>query len=433
MARTFQGTDQAPSVLIYSFFNNQWGLQDADTLKYFPHPNEMFFADVNNNGDDELFWIRPTQGSGVRMLMINRGNDPLPDFQARLDDDNGYTRGAGGDTDADGRDEVIVMRNNQILQFNEPEAGTSVNNPTSNTRPWSITSNQRSLEAANLDGNGYVAGNRFNVNISAINVSLAAGTLSDAVQTIQLTSIGRDTNIPFTVEKERDQNWFTVSTSGNTTPATIFISGFNATLLKPGVYTDRLVVRSSSQVLNQPFYIPITLTVTEVQFSVSRTELGFAFFTGDTSPQEASVSVSSPFPGLTFSAALMPAPAFNAAVEALGETPNFGYLTKEGDIVLTNALGKEHRIELTADPQVSAAAVSWPSVPWATVESVGNIMPDTITITASPQQMAQQLEKAILVVVADERTGVYPNNIAIVRVTAIKEVDDILRLPLIFR
>src|SRR5690606_6997199 len=141
-----------------------------------------------------------------------------------------------------------------------------------------------------------------------------------------------------------------------------------------------------------------------------------------TDQQQAKVSISSPFPGLTFSAALVPAPAFQAAVRALGERPNFGYLTEDGDIVLSNAIGEEHRIEVTGDAQVSAAVVSWPSVAWATVESLNNIMPDTLTVTADPEQSNQQVERAVLLVIADERAGVYPNNIVAVPVAMIRDV-----------
>ncbi|MBX2998574.1 MAG: hypothetical protein KF893_08705 [Caldilineaceae bacterium] len=428
LTRTFGGTTEAASVIIYRFVNNNWVVDQADELRNFPHPHFVFFADINGSGDDELFWMRDTQGSGIRMVMVNRGSDNLPAFELALDADNGYRVGAGGDVDGDGREEVVIMRNNRILLFENPEVGSGAA-----TRHWDVSTNSRSLATANVDGNGFVAGNRFSVDVSAINVSLTSGSLSDAIRTIRLTSIGNQTNIPFTVEKERGSTWFTISASdSNTTPANLFITGFNATQLKPGVYTDRLVIRSTATVLNQPFYVPITLTVTEVSFNVSRNEIGFAFPAQNPTQQVQTVVVSSPFPGLTYSAALIPAPAFREAIEALGETPRSGYLTEEGDIVLFSEDGEEYRIALEQTEGVSAAA-TWPSVPWATVESTRNIMDDTITITAAPQQMAQQVEHAILLIVADERAGVYPNNIAVVRVTALKDVTNFVYMPTIFR
>jgi hypothetical protein len=100
--------------------------------------------------------------------------------------------------------------------------------------------------------------------------------------------------------------------------------------------------------------------------------------------------------------------------------------------VLSNEEGEEYRILVEQEASISAAA-TWPSVPWATVESASNVMPDTITITASPEQMTQQVENAILLVVADERAGVYPNNIKVVRVTAIRNVTDFIYMPNVYR
>jgi hypothetical protein len=427
VTRTFQGTTEAASVLIYRFNNNNWVVDAIDELRNFPHPYFAFFADINGNGDDELFWIRDNQGTGIRMVMVNRGGDQLPVVELALDADNGFRVGVGGDVDGDGDDDVLLMRNSAIRNYYDLRSGN-----TQFVQYDNLNTNGRSLATANLDGTGIVAGNRFNVDVSAINVSLDAGTLSDAIRTIQLTAVGTGPNIPFTVEKEKGSTWFAVSISTSTTPANIFITGFNATQLKPGVYTDRLVIRSSANVLNQPFYIPITLTVTQVSFQVSRTEIGFAFPAQNPTPQQQSVAVSSQFPGLTYSAALIPAPAFKAAIEALGQTPRSGYFSEEGDLVLTNEEGEEYRILVEDEARISAAA-TWPSVPWATVQSASTIMPDTITITASPEEMTQQSEHAILLIVADERAGVYPNNIKVVKVTALRNVTNFIYMPIIGR
>jgi hypothetical protein len=82
--------------------------------------------------------------------MENRGVDNLPAFELPLDEDNDYRVGAGGDVDADNRDEIVVMRSNRILQYIDPENGSAAA-----TRSWDVDSNGRSLVLANLDGLGY--------------------------------------------------------------------------------------------------------------------------------------------------------------------------------------------------------------------------------------------------------------------------------------
>ncbi len=419
LTRTFQGTVETASILMYQFVNNQWTTAGGE-FNQFPHPYFAFFADINGNGDDELFWIRDVTAGAAspRMVMVNAGGDPLPVFEVGLDADNGYRVGAGGDIDADGKEEVVVMRNNRILQFNDPENGSNAT-----TQPRDVNTNARSLVLANLDGDGYLAANRFTVDRSGLSVSLRAGTFSTQEESIALTVTGTNVTIPFTLSKEGNAPWFSVNTTSNTTPATIRISGFSAVNLLPGVYEDRIVIQANdgNAVINDPVYIPIKLTVLEQPFTVSRDRLVFAFPIQDPTTQQESVAVTSQFGALTYSTALMPQPPFDAAVAALGEVPDFGYLSEDGDIVLVNALGEEYNIEVPEDAQVTASAIVWPSVPWATVQSTGNIMPDTIIVTATAAQMASPRENAILLVVADERTGVYPNNIKIVEVTALRD------------
>jgi hypothetical protein len=418
VTRTFPGTTEAPSVLVYQFVNNGWATTGFEYV-YFPHPFFAFFADINGNGDDELFWMRdvPSNASSPRMVMLNVGGDALPAFEVGLDADNGYRVGTGGDVDADGRDEIVVMRATRIFQYNDPENG-----PTANTRFWDISGNGRSLVLANVDGTGYAAAAQFAVNLSAVNVSLLAGTFSDAIQSIQLTVVGTNPNVQFTVAEENNSPWFSVGASANTTPASILVGSFNAVQLKPGTYTDRIVVQAvGGGVSNSPLYIPVSFTVLPVEFLVKPAAHSFTFGIGDTVSQRKGFEVSSLYGALTYSTALMPQPPFEAAVAALGEEPSFGYRSKEGDIVLVNALGEEYRIEVPEDAQVSAAVTVWPSVAWANVQSTGNVMPDTIFITATPTLMTQPQEKAILVVIADERTGVYPNNIKIIPVIAAKD------------
>jgi hypothetical protein len=430
--RTFQGTDTNPSLLVFTFVNNVWGQAEGFSTNFFPHPRYVFAADINGNGVDELFWLRELPanvGTGPRLYRVPRTGDGLPAFQSRLDEDNGYTRGAGGDTNGDGREEVVIMRNNKILMFNSPETGDT----TTNTREWNVTTNGRSLVLANVDGTGYQAGARFAASRESVSVSLEAGTLSQAVLQIEVTNAGSGGNIPLTVVKESNVPWVSFSVSNATTPASIYLSGFTATQLAPGVYTERLRITSSAEnVLNQPFYIPISLTVTEAKFSLSASNMSFVFRPDETAAKAQNIAVNG-LPGLVFSAALLPKPEFQAAVAALGETPRFGFISEEGDVVLSNTIGEEYRIEVSEVTEVSAAANSWPSVEWATLESDRNTAPATITVTVQPEDVPNSVQRAVLVVIGDQRAGTYPENIKIAEVTVLKDVTAIINLPFISR
>lgn len=423
--RTYAGEPGGASVLIFQFTNGKWDTVKDDVMNFFPHPSFVFMADINGNGDDEIFLLRnlgvPSNTTTPRLFMVNRGGDSLPSFSSPLDTDDGYKVGAGGDTDADGRDEVIVMRNNKILQFNAPESGDAAGN----RREWSVGTNVNSLAAVNVDGNGVVAGARLELSRDTVAVSLEAGTISNNVIGVKVSNLGSGGNIPITVEREGNANWYQFSTSSesntqppNTAPLNIYLTNFRADQLTPGTYTSRLKITSSAGAVNQPIYLNVSLTVAAAKFTISSNFLGFGFSTKNLEPQKRSIAVDG-LPNLTYSASLMPKPAYDRAVSVLGDTPKFGYMD-EGDVVFSDGFGGEYRVEQSQQAEVSAASISWPSVDWATVESTRNTVPDTITVTVDPTKMTNPYELGILVIVADTRAGDYPNNIQVASVAAVK-------------
>ncbi len=432
LLRTFQGTVQSPVVLIYSFVNGAWQVQSADQFNHFPHPTFAFFADINGNGDDELFWLRAVAGTTPfdRIFMVNRGSDTtLPPFRDVLDSDGGYRVGAGGDVDGDGRDEVILMRNDRIRNYYAAESG----NMSLFFDYTGITTNNRSLKVANLDGDGYVAGTRFVATADPIEATLTAGTASPAPIAFELRALGAQTNVPFTAAKEDPAaGWYAFTLGSSTTPAQVFVT-FDATQLPPGVYTDRIRFDTGVDVINKPFYVTVKLTVTAASFALNPAQsTGFVFRAGETITRTLGVSVQG-LPGLNFTAAAVDKPAFRAAVEALGTVPQFGYLM-DGELVLSNGVGGEYTISLEPVDQVSAAAVTWPSgVPWLTVRSTGTTVPDTIVLTGDPTKMQALSEEALLIVVGDERTGATPENIRVVEILALKEVTHQIFMPVVRR
>ena len=441
LLRSFNGTTEAPVMLIYQFTNGAWQIvedpnnqQTDDSAHFFPHPFKVVTGDVNGNGDDEIIWLRDAPAGNtttVRLVVVNRGNDTLPAFETPLDADNGYRTLAAGDPDGDGRDELAIMRNNRIVVFTAVESGN-----TSLTRDYSnIGTNNRSLNFANLDGNGFVAGARFSASPTSLSTTLESGTVKIQNLSIQLTNIGSGGSLPISVSKENGSAWFSFSLGANATPASIFVTQFDASNLVPGVYKDRLKITSSNTgVLNQPFYIPIEMTVTTASFSLSPTSFAMGFSQSETLTQTQRIAVNG-LPGLTFSAAILSQPEFNAAAAALGANPTQARFAESGALILSNGVDDyPTSVSRSTAEARAASANSWPSAfPWIFASSPGVTVPGNITVAISPTLMpVNTASKGVLLVLADDRAGAFPNNVKLVEFVVVKSATPVY-LPSIFR
>jgi hypothetical protein len=427
-ARTFSGTDTNPSLLIIQNRNNSWGIEKSpgvpDIYNYAVHPTHLFTADINGDGLDQLFVIRgvPSQASFARLFMVNPSGSNLPAFQSNLDGDGGYQVGAGGDVNGNGKDEIVIMRNDRIRLYYNVESGN-----TNNFTDYSnISTNGRSIALANLDGTGFVPGARLAVDQDNIELEGTAGLPSQGIiRLIRVSNVGSGGNIPFTVRKVGNANWFTMTFDNIAQTdriGNIYLSEFNATNLAPGTYTERLEITSSNTtVVNQPFYIDVRFTVRAAPFSLSQRTLAMIQPAGQAITPTTNVAITG-LPGLTFSAALLSKPAFDQAAETLGQTPNLARLTDQGGITFYNAEGESYTVEGLVEGEVSAAAVSWPSaLSQIQVSSDRDSANATMTLRFIPTDSGDpEVFRGVLVVIADERAGAPPANIATAEVIAMQ-------------
>ena len=79
------------------------------------------------------------------------GNDMTP-FATKLDVDNGYRAGAAGDVDGDGKDEVVLVRDNRIRVYYSTEIHGSARYF---YIAYTLNTNKAAVEVGNLDKNGF--------------------------------------------------------------------------------------------------------------------------------------------------------------------------------------------------------------------------------------------------------------------------------------
>ena len=128
-----------------------------DGFLFTPRPKVVFLADINGNGDEEIFFLRTINSTAVgtvRLLMRNRGDDEFSlTIEQMLDTDNGYRSAAGGDVDGDDKDEIVIMRNNRIRIYQTPDTNMAI------FRDDAIETDSKNIRIADLDANGFITTN----------------------------------------------------------------------------------------------------------------------------------------------------------------------------------------------------------------------------------------------------------------------------------
>ena len=346
--------------------------------EYFnPAPHRLFFANVNGSADDELFLLRnlaSTQTTQPHLFMRNRGSDDARSVEVRLDGDNGYQAGAGGDIDGDGREEVVIIRNNRIRIYPNIESALNFNEVSFNT-------NARSVAIAELDQSGFSYAPFLAAAPGELNLSLNTGNRQTV--NLTLTNGGTSDALAFSIALEGNPTWATVTLASGQTPATIQVN-LDAYGLAAGQHTTKLVVTSSSaSVSNSPLSIPLTLNVSRAVVA---------------SPA-AIANVVYPCPGseATFT------------VDIRVEEPlrnNFTAQVLSGPVPAAEAV-------LTADAQLLQMSAetsaptdfAWSSnVPWITsATSLTTTVPAAVTLTIDPTRRTNSFEQAYLQIIATDQ------------------------------
>jgi hypothetical protein len=435
-------------------------LEEDLRLAFAPQPDWVFLADIRGNGDKEVLFLRnyPEGQEGPRLIMRDDWGDDQGQNEdliewALMDDgaDNEFRAGAGGDVDGDGRDEIILLRDDRIRVYHRPENGDE---GSSNYNDYMRnTDNERiNLLAGDLDRNGFVTGPILIVTYDLLDATVPAGTTSRQF-IVQATNTGTDGSIPVNaIIPSGARSWAKVEPVRASTPATFRVT-LDATALEPGEYRTTMTLSAEgSNVLFNDFVIGIRLAVVPPIIEPNPPILSMYRFPCEDDPcsDEEIAERNEPFTAtialdgstdLAFRAAILGVPpqggdaATTAGVAGLPGAIARGVI-ENGNIVLYDTLGNSRTL---GSDLVSAAATHTttimldPLLTWITTATVeSDIIPTDISLGIDPSILGEdfQREHAVLILVADTRAGSPNGNVTLVPIQ-LANIGQILWSPII--
>jgi hypothetical protein len=256
-------------------------------------------GDLNGDGDDEVVMLRAPNYATTSLLMVNPAGASMNSFEQST----GYGSASfkivrTGDTDGDGKDEIVILKGDRYRIYTEPNVGSQATETMGsfytplNSSPW--VSNLPYMALANVDGPGISAGPTLGVSPTSLSFSLDCGNASP-LKPLSITNTGTASNFAWQAQAIEDNGsgWLLLDTTSGTTPGTVNVS------VKPGVakgsYTGKVrITATDSTVQSSPVDVPVSYTALCSGFSVSPTTLDFNLPWGSTVSK--SVTVGGPGP-----------------------------------------------------------------------------------------------------------------------------------------
>ncbi len=421
-----------------SLFVYKWDAVDNDLNRdqewAFAGPESVFLADISGNGDKEVFILRKQPSdNGVRMIMVDKWGDdqdywgenpdyPIEESLADLPNgtQNAYTLGEGGDVDGDGKDEVILISKEYIIIYPRPDE--TVDESSTIREPLApYNSNNDTLAVGDLDSAGFATDPTFSISADSISASLQSGTKQN-VATLEVKNVG--TQDPVNYYFSGIPSWASFTPIQGSTPGTIKVE-FDATSVSAGLYTSSVYVNSTEAVVNTPYEIQLEMTVSpvDIKLDVDPAQIGQTYYPctapiSDTTEVVVSVTGGE---NLFFEAAILgvPSEVSSAGSQLTGEITG-GEVDDEGWVTLYDENGNSVRYPGTrVSPEVSSSAIvtMTNTVDWITNAGYNsNQVPAEIRFTIDPSVLGTDFtsSKAVLVLVADSRAGLPPDNVTIV-------------------
>ena len=205
-------------LLIFRVVGNAFvDIGEGPAYRYNPNFTSMALGDLNGDGDDEILLLRDPVTDKVSLLMVNPAGAAMRAIELAI----GFGSAAWklvrtGDTDGDGRDEVVVERGDGYRVYTGLEANDSYAPGAGPLYTTSTFSNLPTMAVANVDGPGVSLGPELSVSPKTLTFDLEYRQPSPT-QNLTIKNIGTSDVISWKAEVVEGGDWLRLgATSGST-------------------------------------------------------------------------------------------------------------------------------------------------------------------------------------------------------------------------
>jgi hypothetical protein len=275
--------DKYQTVVPYKYVSSKLEvLKDNTAWSYNPPMTSISSGDLNGDGDDEVVVLRDPLVAKTSLLMVNPAGATM---SYSFEQATGYGSAAfrivrTGDTDGDGKDEIVILKGDRYRIYTDPDVGGQATETTgsfyapSNSTTGNV-SNLPYMTLANVD-TGVASGPALGVTPASLSFSLDCGNASP-LKPLSIINAGTGSDFAWQAQaiETNGSGWLHLDTTSGTTPGTVNVS------VSPGVakgnYTGKIEVTTTNpDVQIKTVDVPVSYEQLCSGFVVSPTTLDFS-------------------------------------------------------------------------------------------------------------------------------------------------------------
>ena len=333
-------------------------------------------GDYDADGADEVGLLRnvPSPHKGIFGMDLHA---PVIDLNEVIAE--GWTDIQSGDINADGKDEVLILKSSLVRAYRvTPSAAIT----------WTKSGSYKSVFATgDIDGAGIVHGPLLAVSPTSLSFEMDFGGGAPAAQQVDVTNEGSDT-INWTATKTSGANWLVVSPTSGTAPGSFQVS-INTAVVSPGNYSADITVDGGAGVENSPQTVTVSLEVTGPVLNVTPPSLSFTMDYGNPAPPSKvlTLSNSAGTGPINWTATVEPDEGWLTVTPTSGSTPG----TMEVSIVAELVQAGTHMVNIIIDggPDAGNSPFSVPVTLFVQAPTM-EVSPNTVTIMSDPGAVIPQ-------------------------------------------